>query len=219
MDFEGVDLDDDVKGKLAEKFQQALDKQLKEHTTGLKSKVDELLSEKKRVQQEREEARQAVKMEAEERAKADNNYKQLFESQQTETSNLQQEIKTMNEKIKKQHISEQAVKIATSLSKDTQRANLLQQQISQRLTMVDNEMRVTDADGNLTVSSIDDLTTSIKASYPFLIDGSQANGGGAARSEGNAKDQTKQIPRAEFDSMDHGKRSQFVKSGGKVIND
>lgn len=219
MDFEDIDLDESVKGVLAEKFQQALEAKLSEETAGLKSKVDELLSEKKRVQQEREEARRIAKLEAEEKAKAENDYKQLFESQKSEADSLRQKIEEMNASITKQKISSEAVKIASQLTKDTQRAALLQKEISQRLTIVDGEIRITDESGQLTVSSLDDLTNSIRTSYPFLVDGSQANGGGAARSEGRAEDRAKEISRAEFEGMSHSQRAEFFSSGGSIFDD
>lgn len=219
MDLEGIELDESLKGVLAEKFQQELEAKLNEQTAGLKSKVDELLSEKKRVQQEREEARRIAKMEAEEKAKAENDYKQLFESQKSEADSLRQKIEEMNASITKQKISSEAVKIASQLTKDTQRAALLQKEISQRLTIVDGEIRITDESGQLTVSSLDDLTNSIRTSYPFLVDGSQANGGGAARSEGRAEDRAKEISRAEFEGMSHSQRAEFFSSGGSIFDD
>jgi len=60
------------------------------------------------------------------------------------------------------------------------------------------------------------LTQSIKAEYPFLVDGSQAAGGGATGGNSGAGD-TKQVSRAEFDGYNAVKRMKFVKSGGKII--
>ena len=109
----------------------------------------------------------------------------------------------------------QAGRVAASLTKDTARANLLSQQISSRLSLVDGEVRVLDTNGNLTVSSVEELTQSIKAEYPFLVDGSQAAGGGATGGSSGAGD-TKQVSRSDFDAMDNRKRMSFVKSGGKI---
>ena len=84
----------------------------------------------------------------------------------------------MQNNIARQTIAGEAGKIASRLTKDTNKAQLLQQQITQRLTLVDNEVRVTDESGQPTISSIDELANSIKTAYPFLVDGTQANGGG-----------------------------------------
>jgi len=120
----------------------------------------------------------------------------------------------MNANIIQQKIQAESGKIAASLTKDTQRASLLQQQISQRLSVVDDELRVVD-NGQLTVSTIEDLTSTIKQQYPFLVDGSQAVGGGAARSEGRAEERAKQISRADFEAM--GRRN-VPSSSNRAVN-
>jgi hypothetical protein len=219
MRFDGLDINEELQQKLTEQFNAQLEEQLASQTSGLKAKVDELLSEKKRVQQEREEARLQAKLEAEEKAKAENDYKQLFESQKGEADILRKKIEEMNANITKQKISTEAAKIAANLTKDTQRASLLQKEISQRLTLVDGELRITDESGQLTVSSLDDLTNSIRTNYPFLVDGTQANGGGAARSEGRAEDRAKEVSRAEFEGMSHSQRAEFFQSGGSIFDD
>jgi DNA repair exonuclease SbcCD ATPase subunit len=190
-----------------------------EQEKGLKRKVDELLSEKKQAQEEKLAAEERARKEAEEKAKANNDYKQLFESQQQEAARLKKQLDELNGNIKQQKVFSTAAKIAAGLTKDTARAKLLEQQISQRLTLVDEELRVTDDSGNLTVSTLDDLTTTIRTNFPFLVDGSQANGGGAARSSGGADGGRKEISRSDFDGMRHGDRAKFIKDGGKVIDD
>ena len=118
--------------------------------------------------------------------------------------------------LQKQQVASQAGQVASELTKDVARAKLLTEQISSRLSLVDGEIRVLDVNGNLTVSTVQELTQSIKAEYPFLVDGSQAAGGGATGGNSGAGD-TKQVSRAEFDGMDAVKRMKFVKSGGKII--
>lgn len=218
MDFEGLEINEELQAKLTEKLNSELEARLADETAGLKKKVDELLSEKKRVQQEREDARLQARLEAEEKAKAENDYKQLFESQKSEADSLRSQIDKMNQSITQQKISAEAGKIAATLTKDAQRAELLQEKISQRLTMVDGELRVTDDSGQLTVSSLDDLTNSVRSRYTFLVDGTQATGGGAARSEGSAEERTKELSRAEFDAMSQGQRSEFFRQGGVIYD-
>lgn len=125
----------------------------------------------------------------------------------------------MNQDISRQQINGEASKIAATLTKDVNKAKLLQQQISSRLTLVDNEIRVTDEGGQLTVSSLDDLTQSIKNNYPFLVDGSQAQGGGAVRAQGRAEARNKELTRAEFEGLSHAERQQFFENGGKLYDE
>ena len=47
--LQDIELDDSIKEQLSERFNQTLEARLEEETRGLKSKVDELLGEKKRV--------------------------------------------------------------------------------------------------------------------------------------------------------------------------
>ena len=216
--LQDIELDDSVKEQIAERLNQTLQERLENETKGLKSKVDELLSEKKKVQQEREQAREMARLEAEQKAQKENDYKQLFEAQKEESNTLRQTIEKMNADITQQKIRTEAAKLAAQLTKDTGRAQLLQKEISQRLTLVDNELRVTDDSGQLTVSSLDDLANAIKTSYPFLVDGSQASGGGAVKAQGGAEAR-KEVSRAAFDKMDQRQRSDFIKSGGKIFDE
>ena len=86
------------------------------------------------------------------------------------------------------------------------------------MTIVDGELRVTDQSGALTVSTLEDLTGSIKTNYPFLVDGSQSSGGSATRSQSSAE-RSKIISRDDFNGMSQGQRAQYIKSGGKITND
>jgi len=217
--LQDIELDDSVKEQLSERFNQTLETRLEEETRGLKSKVDELLGEKKRVQQEREEAREQARLEAEEKAKAENNYKQLFESRSEENNQLRAQIDKMNAEAQQQKINEQAVKLAAQLTKDTGRAQLLQKEFSQRLSLVDGELRVTDPSGQLTVSSLDDLVNSIKTDYPFLVDGIQASGGGAVKAQGGAEARGKEMSRSDWEALPLVKRQQFFKDGGKLYDE
>lgn len=219
MDLQNVELDEETKSAIAQQFNEQLEAKLNEETAGLKAKVDELLGEKKRVQQEREEARLQAKAEAEEKAKRENDYKQLFEAQKQESDTLRATIEKMNANLQKTQITAEAGKIASQLTKDTQRAELLSEKISQRLTIVDGELRVTDESGQLTVSSPEELANTIRSKYQFLVDGTQASGGGAARSDGRAEERPKEISRSEFDALSHNQRAEFFKSGGSVFDD
>ena len=188
----------------------------KEDVSGLKRKIDELLTEKKTVQQKALEAEELARQETAEKLKKANDYEQLYNSSEAERQKAADELATLKANLQQQQVASQASKVASQLTKDTARAKLLSEQISSRLSLVDGEVRVLDANGNLTVSSVEELTQSIKAEYPFLVDGSQAAGGGATGGSSGAGD-TKTVSRADFDSMDAVKRMKFVKSGGKII--
>jgi len=188
----------------------------KEDVTGLKRKIDELLTEKKTVQQKALEAEELAKIETAEKLKKANDYEQLYNSSESERQKAADELATLKANLQQQQVASQASKVASQLTKDTARAKLLSEQISSRLSLVDGEVRVLDANGNLTVSSVEELTQSIKAEYPFLVDGSQAAGGGATGGNSGAGD-TKTVSRTDFDAMDDYGRQKFFKAGGKII--
>ena len=214
-----IELDDEIKGKLTEGIQAYVQTQIEEQVTGLKAKNDELLAEKKRIQREKEKADAEARTEAERVAQEQNDFKQLYESQKNEADSLRKKIEEMNHAVQRQTITGEAAKIASALTKDVAKAKLLEKEISQRLSLVENEIRVVDDSGQLTVSTLDDLTAQIRANYPFLIDGIQAQGGGAARSQGRADVGGKEISRSQFDEMNQAQRARFFRDGGKVIND
>lgn len=212
-------LDDSVKGLYSQGedgYTLNVDGVPKEDVSGLKRKIDELLTEKKTVQQKAIEAEEAARLETAEKLRKANDFEQLYNSSESERQKAADELATLKANLQQQQVEGQASKVAASLTKDTARANLLSQQISSRLSLVDGEVRVLDTNGNLTVSSVEELTQSIKAEYPFLVDGSQAAGGGATGGSSGAGD-TKQVSRSDFDAMDAVKRMKYIKSGGKII--
>jgi len=213
-----IEIDEEKKSDLLKNLDILISERVIEATKALKAKNDELLSEKKKTQELARKAEEQARIEAEEKAKAKNDYKELFESQKSEHDKLMAAYNDLQTSIKRQKINTEAGRIAASLTKDLSRAKLLEQQVSSRLTLVDDQIRVVDDNGQLTVSTLDDLTNKIKNDYPFLIDGSQASGGGAARSAGGAVQSAKEISRSDFEGMGHSQRSQFVKAGGRIVD-
>ena len=218
-----IDLDQELKTQLQQKIDEAMKakvaEELESQTKGLKAKNDELLAEKKAIQRAKEESDAKTRAEAEELAKKQNNFQQLYESQKEEADGLRSKIEEMNKLAVRQTVQSQASKFAVSLTKDVNKAKLVEEKISQRLTILEGEVRVTDGNGQLTVSTVDDLVSSIKTEYPFLVDGIQATGGGATRAQGGAGAGIKEVSRVDFDAMKQGDRAKFIRDGGKVFDD
>lgn len=188
-----------------------------EDVSGLKRKIDELLTEKKTAQQKAQEAEQLAKAEHEAKLKKANDYEQLYNSSEAERQKASEALQNLQSQIERQQINGKALELATGLTKDTARAKLLSEQITSRLALVDGELRVQDANGNLTVSSVEELTQSIKTEYPFLVDGLESSGGGATGGNSGGASDSKTVSRADFDAMDSYKRMEYIKSGGKII--
>jgi chromosome segregation ATPase len=207
-----------VKDQLRQELEQEYNNKLQETVKGIQAKNAELLAEKQQWKRERDDAEKLAQERAEEKAKAENNYKQLFESQKQESDNLKSKLTEFQENIKRQKVQSEASKLASSLTKDVSKAKILEQQFSQRLQIVDGELRIVDDRGQLTVQTLNDLTQSVKESYPFLIDGSQATGGSATRSQSRADVSMKEITRSDFDALNQYDRAKYLREGGKITN-
>lgn len=205
----------EIESTIEAKVQERLDQEI----AGLKSKNDELLAEKKAIQKAKEEADAKARDEREKQAQENGQYKELYESQKAENDSLGLRLKEMMESQQRQTIKSEALRLASTLTKDVQKAKILEKEISQRLTLVDNEIRVTDDSGQLTVSSLDDLSAKIKTEYSFLVDGIQAQGGGATRSIGGASVEVKEMSRSQFDELSQKDRALFVRGKGKIVNE
>ena len=208
-------LQSDIDSTIEAKVQERLDQEI----AGLKSKNDELLAEKKAIQKAKEEADAKARDEREKQAQENGQYKELYESQKAENDSLSVRLKEMMENQQRQTIKSEALRLAGTLTKDVQKAKLLEKEISQRLTLVDNEIRVTDDKGQLTVSSLDDLSAKIKTEYSFLVDGIQSQGGGATRSIGGASVEVQEMSRSQFDELSQKDRALFVRGKGKIVNE
>ena len=158
---------------------------LKESIAKLEANSADLLNEKKQEKEKREQAEREAEAAKVEQAKADNDYKQLYESSQTELE-AQKAINSQSLKQTEQaDIRTEAAKIAHELTKHTGRAEDLTDKIAARLKRIDGELKVLDASGQLTVSSLTDLKSDITVKFDWLVDGSQASGGNAPGNNGS----------------------------------
>lgn len=220
MSLENLDLPDEVKEQLTslinEEAKRIADPLVEDTVKGLKAKNNELIGKLKNADESMLKLQQKMASNEPENSES---VKQLNKALEDRVSSLQSTIEEMNEKARMEKINGIAGTIAARLTRDTARANLLRKEIAPRLTLVEDEARVLDESGQLTVSTIDELESSIKSGYPFLVDGIQAQGGGAARSDGQAIERAKELSRADFDTMSQSQRAQFIKSGGQLFDD
>lgn len=196
-------------------------KSLQQEKESLSNKVNELLGESKKAKEARRQAEQAAAEETRKKAEAEGNYQQLFESSEKERQTLAQQLEEMRNMTASEKVNSTAMKLALALDPlNDSAAEDLSSHIAKRLKYVDNELKVVDANGNLTVSTPQDLVKEMQASgrYSFYLKGNQSSGGGANGGRGGAS-QVKQVTRSQFDGFSQKQRSEFAKTGGKVIND
>lgn len=181
--------EDKTKGQPQEKPQhftaEDVEKKIAEATAGLKAKVEELLGETKAEREKRQEMERAAEQAETERKRKAGEFQGLYEKtlkdleeeraakEQLKTAMIQKEIKNA------------ASALATEWTRDAAKAAVLADYIAKHVK--------TDADGNVTgyeFGGIDidkaKLAEHFRQQYPFLMDGSQANGGGASGGNGGA---------------------------------
>ena len=86
-------------------------------------------------------------------------------------------------------LESKALELASSMTTDKTRAKLLTDIFKSRLNIDGDSVGVLDESGKQTISSIDELSSQVRALYPFLVDGSKASRGdafGGAGGAGNA---------------------------------
>lgn len=185
----------------------------------MKSKMDELLTETKRAKEQRKASEEAARIEAEEKARANGDFEQLLKSTQEKLNERDKAYNDLTQKIAGEKVSNQALKIASELA-DGYNAELLSEQIAKRLKYTDDGVKVLNGNGELTISTLDELKTEFSNNDRFaaLLRGTKATGGGANGGKGGASG-ANTVKRSDFDNMSQADRSKFFRDGGKVVND
>ena len=192
--------------------------QLIAENNAIKSKMEELLTEAKRAKQAKREIEAETQAERERIAREKGDYGQLHKSAQEKYETTLGELDNLRQGIANEKRNNTAMKLAADLA-DGANAELLSEFIGRRLKFHEDGVKVTDVNGNLTVSSFDDLKSEFKndARYSALLKGNQSSGGGASGGS-NSGGATKVRSRAEFEALNPAKRMEFVKSGGTITD-
>lgn len=185
----------------------------------MKSKMDELLGETKQAKAKQKASDDAAALALQEKAKKDGDFEQLFKSSQTQSEGLKTELDSLRTGIANEKRDSAAMKIAVELA-DGDNAGLLSTFIAPRLKHTDDGVKVLDSNGQLTVSTVEDLKTEFKANARFLslLKGNQASGGGAPGGKQGSGAPNKVLTRAEFALLVPEKQMEFARSKGKVID-
>jgi len=217
---------DSASGEIANtETEQAVDynaviEDLKTQNQAMKGKLDELLGETKKAKQkarEEQEEKERVKLE---KAKKDGDYEQMLKSSEKERNDLLSKFNDLNNKIASEKVKSESLKIASELA-DGNNVDLLSEFVNKRLKYTDDGVKVLDSNGDLTVSSIEDLKREFQNSDKFksLLRGSKASGGDAQGSGNSVTTKTqKVVDRASFEKMNQIERANHFRAGGKVTD-
>lgn len=157
-----------------------------EQIKGLKDKNDALIGEQReaaRLARESSDAADAAKLEA---AKKGGDIESITKSYEEKLSAYEQKLSSINKASEDNAISAVVSKMAAELGGDN--AALLEPHLRSHLRYEDGVVKVTDSDGGLTISTLDDLSTKFRTNPAFapVIVGSKANGGGAKVQNGQS---------------------------------
>ena len=145
-------------------------------------KHNETLLAEKKAETEKRRAEQAEKdKQAEELARKKGDFETLEAQYKDKIAGLEKQLTDQIAERNADLIKTQSVKIASQLSSSAHNQEILQMLIEKCLTVENGVVKVTDGNGNLTISSVDELVAEFKNSGKFdsLIDGTKASGTGA----------------------------------------
>lgn len=179
------------------------------------AKNNELLGEAKTAKQKLREFESAKNQELEEAAKKKGDYEQLYKSAEQKAAELQSQLENMMQSSASEKINTQALKLASELA-EGHNIDLLSGFIAQRLKYTDGDIKVTDQNGELSVTTLDELKNEFKSNEKFssLIAGNKSTGGGATGNNGGSA--AKEMTRSDFDKLSPDSQMKFIKSGGTL---
>ena len=162
-----------------------------EDLEGLKRQNQTLLDEAKEAKRLRREADEKLEREKLEAAKAKGDFEQLYASSEQALAAERARLAELTTSIERRDLTSAASKIATGIA-DGENAEILAEFVQRRLKIVEGQVKVTDASGNLTIATLEDLAKEFQQAprYASLVRGTQANGGGAAGGKGGGATKT-----------------------------
>jgi DNA repair exonuclease SbcCD ATPase subunit len=183
-----------------------------EDTSGLKNKLNELMTEAKEAKRKARELEESKTQQEEESAKEKGEFKTLWEQAQQRLSEKDEELKQFSEKIQQKDVNIAARSVGSMLAKsDAKRAEVLSDYAAKYARHNGEEVEFIVNGAQVDTNA---LMAHLTKEYPFLVDGSNATGGGAQSSSGGGA--SKNVNRTEFDNMSPDKKMAFLKDGGIV---
>ena len=187
--------------------------------TSMKSKMDELLGETKKAKALKKQSDDEASALAKAKAIKDNDFEQLFKSSEEQRESSDNRYNELLGKIATDKQKSEAMRISVQLA-DGDNAELLAQFIAPRLKYTDDGVKILDSNGQLTVSTVEDLKTEFQANarYSALLKGNQSSGGGANGGQNTGSAGDKILSRPDFEKLAPLDRSKFLNKGGTLID-
>lgn len=149
---------------------------LKAEIERLREHSAKLLGEKKSVQSRAQELEQMQAEAEQKRLEEKQEYEKLWRQEQDQRTRAGQELETLRKSIAEKERSEAATALASALSRDSARAELLKKEALAYIVHTPDGVKIQGPEGDMTAEK---LSAHLAEKFPFLVDGSQASGGGA----------------------------------------
>ena len=195
---------------------QATNQELADQFDAIKNKNDELLTETKSAKEAKRKAEADAIAEKDRMAKESGDFESLYKSSSEKLQITESTLSQLQGRIETEQKGNAAMKMAADLAEGSN-IDLLSTFINTRLSFQEGALKVTDGNGNLTISSLDDLKAEFKNDSKFasLLKGNQSSGGGATGGN-NSGSAAKTKSRAEFTALNPADQMKHIKSGGTV---
>lgn len=209
-DIEG--LTEEQQKALSERFNSALTEKVDAEVGGLKGKVEELLAEKKKIQEVAEQEKSAAQLAAEEAARKSGDVEAIDKSWQEKYSKLEGEkgdsLASANKLIHELTVGQAATKLAAELGGEN--ANGLMPHLLPRLDVdtSNGQVKVLDVNGQPSALTIEELKSELmETSYlaPLIVI-SRAAGGGANGNRSAVRDSDSHMTAAQKKAAEINKR-------------
>jgi hypothetical protein len=216
LNFDGIELDEEVQSKLNEQVSTLVSSTVEQEVGGLKGKVEELLSEKKAMQEKAEQEALAAQKAAEEAARKSGDVEAIDNSWNEKYSKLENEkneaLASANKLIHDLTVGQAATRLAAELGGNN--ADGLMPHILPRLDVdtKTGEVRVLDNKGQPSALTIDELKSELtETSYlaPLIVV-SNAAGGGANGNKSAVRDSNQSM------TADQKRAAEINKRLGKI---
>lgn len=185
---EQASTEQEAKTYTAEEVQALLEKE----TGGLKSKLEEVLGEKKTATQKARELEEQKRKDEEERLRQNQEFQTLYEREQEEKAKLKEQYESYQQQVQNITLEKESAALASELSSHAGRRDLLAEKIKAH-TKYGEDGKVSYELGGMEVGK-DKLFEHLRKQYDFLVDGIGSSGGsapGGGRGVGDAESKNK----------------------------
>ena len=216
--------------KTSEELQKELEdlqKQFKQAMDDSKEKMQKLEDHNKTLFKETKDAKKALsdyeqeqENKKQQKNKDEGNLQAQLDDAMKKIDQLKQENDNTLKKWSDEKLSNAALDVAVKAGAEKHNAELLARFVKDRLAFDNGDIKVTDENGNHTISKLDELVKEVANNerYSAFITATKANGGGATSQKNGVQADKKTITVNDYKEMLPADRNKFFAEGGRVVD-